>query len=163
MKYHPIFGEYNLNRDFIGKYWNRKYIRAIQTILNATKGKIGRGKSFFYKAFGESEAEYKILLYMPEVYILYRFINEEIGYSKKWRDDFNKLDKSEKKILTSIIDKNDFNKDQIKHVINKNIKHVLDHYFISRDEILNPNSDLGKLKLQFDKKGRINSNMACSG
>jgi hypothetical protein len=49
MKYHPINGDYSQNRNFIGKYWNRKYICAIQTILNATKGKIGRGKSFFIK------------------------------------------------------------------------------------------------------------------
>ncbi len=47
MKYHPISGEHSHDRDYIGQYWNRKYIRAVQAILNATKGKIGRGVSFF--------------------------------------------------------------------------------------------------------------------
>jgi hypothetical protein len=48
MKYHPIDDpKYFRNRDYIGKHWNRKFIRAIQAVLNATKGKIGRGKSFF--------------------------------------------------------------------------------------------------------------------
>ena len=42
MKYHPIRGEHSHNRDYIGEHWNRKYIRAIQAILNATKGKVGK-------------------------------------------------------------------------------------------------------------------------
>lgn len=52
MKYHPIRRtedmdeDYSHNRDYIGKYWNRKYIRAIQAVLNSTKGKIGKGTSF---------------------------------------------------------------------------------------------------------------------
>jgi hypothetical protein len=51
MKYHPIIKQvgdeidYSHNRDFIGEHWNRKYIRAVQAILNSTKGKIGWGKS----------------------------------------------------------------------------------------------------------------------
>ncbi len=162
MKYHPIFGEYNLNRNYIGKYWNRKFIRAIQTILNATKGKIGRGKRFFYKAFGESEDEYKLLLYMPEPYILYRFFFEEIGYTQKWKDDFMKLNFNERSILTSIVEINNFSKDNIKEVTNKKVKLLLDHYLITRDEILDHNSTLGKLKLQYDKKGTISSSMAQS-
>jgi hypothetical protein len=52
MKYHPIFGNYKLNRNYIGKHWNHKFIRAVQVILNATKGKIGRGRSFFIKLLG---------------------------------------------------------------------------------------------------------------
>ncbi len=80
MKFHPINGkEWYANRHFIGKHWNRKFIRAIQTILNATKGKIGKGKSFFYEAFGNDENEYFKLLYMPETYILFRFFFKEKG------------------------------------------------------------------------------------
>ncbi len=162
MKYHPIFGEFNLNRDYIGKYWNRKFIRAIQTILNATKGKIGRGKSFFYKAFGESEDEYKLLLYMPEPYILYRFFFEEIGYAQKWKDEFMKLNFNERSVLTSIVEINNFSKDNIREVTNKKVKQILDHYLITRDEILDHNTVLGKLKLQYNKKGTILSSMGQS-
>ena len=50
MKYHPINDpEFFMNRDFIGKHWNRKFIRAIQAILNSTKGKVGKGKPFLKK------------------------------------------------------------------------------------------------------------------
>ena len=62
MKYHPIRNEHSHDRDYIGEHWNRKYIRAVQAILNATKGKIGRGVSFFEKAFGRNEEEYMELL-----------------------------------------------------------------------------------------------------
>ena len=67
MKYHPIFGDYHLNRDYLGPHWNRKFIKAIQVILNATKGKIGKGKSFFYKAFGKDEEEFTKLLYRRQI------------------------------------------------------------------------------------------------
>lgn len=44
MKYHPIEDPlYFSNRDYIGKHWNRKFIRTIQAILNSTKGKVGKG------------------------------------------------------------------------------------------------------------------------
>ena len=53
MKYHPINDkEFFSNRDYIGTYWNRKFIRAVQAVLNSTKGKIGRGMEFFEEAFG---------------------------------------------------------------------------------------------------------------
>ena len=45
----------------------------MQAILNATKGKIGRGVSFFEKAFGSNEEEFMELLIMPETFILFRF------------------------------------------------------------------------------------------
>ncbi len=55
MKYHPIDNpKYFKNRDFIGEHWNRKFIRAIQAVLNSTKGKIGRGIEFFEEAFGKN-------------------------------------------------------------------------------------------------------------
>ena len=82
MKCHPIrrttdMGEdYSHNRDYIGKYWNRKYIRAIQAVLNSTKGKIGKGTSFFRKAFGENIEEYHKLLEIPETMIIYRYFFE---------------------------------------------------------------------------------------
>ena len=59
MKYHPIDDpDYFDNREYIGKHWNRKFIRSIQAVLNATKGKIGRGKSYFKEAFGEDIDEF---------------------------------------------------------------------------------------------------------
>lgn len=73
MKYHPINDEkFCKNRNFIGKHWNRKFIRAIQAVLNSTKGKIGRGKEFFEEAFGRNVAEFVKILWMPETFIIFR-------------------------------------------------------------------------------------------
>lgn len=73
MKYHPINDpEFFMNRDYIGKHWNRKFIRAVQAVLNSTKGKIGRGKEFFEEAFGGDINEFHKILWMPETFIIYR-------------------------------------------------------------------------------------------
>ena len=104
MKYHPIEDpDYFSNRDYIGEYWNRKFIRTIQAILNSTKGKVGRGKSFFEKAFGSNEEEFNKLLYMPEVMIIYRRHYEQNGITEKWWSAFNSLSVAELNIIKPII------------------------------------------------------------
>jgi len=46
MKYHPINDPmFFKNREFIGRHWCRKYIRAVQAVLTSTHGKIGRGSN----------------------------------------------------------------------------------------------------------------------
>ena len=110
MTYHPIKDEkYFKNRDYVGVNWNRKYIRAVQAILNSTKGKIGKGKSFFEKAFGKNEDEFMELLIMPETFIIYRFFFEYLGETEKWRTEFNSLSESDKEEALSIIYDADFN------------------------------------------------------
>lgn len=150
MKYHPIFGDYHLNRNYLGPNWNRKFIRAIQVILNATKGKIGKGKSFFNKAFGKDEAEFMNLLYMPETFILYRFFFEKEGFTKEWQKSFNLLTSSELAEAKKIIEKNNF-KDITIETNNINILKVLQYYTFSRENIGDSNSKLFKLKVIFDK------------
>ena len=149
MKYHPIRDEHSHDRDYIGVHWNRKYIRAVQAILNATKGKIGRGVSFFEKAFGKNEEEFMELLIMPETFLLYRFFFEHLGYTQKWREAMNNLSEDEKAELYPIVFKNDFN--HIEELTeNKNLIHVLGFYKNYRGEIANPNSELYKLKKEFE-------------
>jgi hypothetical protein len=154
MKFHPIFGDYHLNRDYLGPHWNRKFIRAIQTILNATKGSIGKGRSYFYKAFGKNEEEYLRLLYMPDTFILFRFFFEKEGLTNEWWESFNSLSKNELAEAKKIIEKNDF-KNILLLTENENIHKVLKYYTYSRDYIRNSNSDIAKLKLIFDKLGKV--------
>ncbi len=109
MKYHPIDDpDYYDNRDYIGKHWNRKFIRAIQAVLNSTKGKIGRSVEFFEEAFGKDIDEFQKILWMPETFIIYRrkydaklrerlaerytsHSDEDCDLANEWWEKFQKL------------------------------------------------------------------------
>lgn len=150
MKYHPIRDEHSHDRDYIGEHWNRKYIRAVQAILNATKGKIGRGVSFFEKAFGRNEEEYMELLIMPETFLLFRFFFEHLGYTQQWREAMSTLTEEEREELYPIIFKNDFNHiDDLTD--NEKFRHILKFYKNYRGDIADHNSELYKLKKEFDE------------
>lgn len=131
MKYHPIRDpEYFRNRDYLGKHWNKKFIRAIQAIINATKGKIGRGRSFFEAAFGKNLDEFHDLLWMPEAMIIYRVKYNEIA--TKWKMAFHSLDEAELVVAKKIISLNRFNNDEIFKIESENIREVLKFYQITR-------------------------------
>lgn len=136
MKFHPITGEQRFNRDYLGLHWNRKFIRAVQAVLNATKGKIGKGVSFFYKAFGESEDFFlNRLLYMPETFILYRLFFEENGLVYKWWEDFSSLSGNDSEEAKEIIENNIFTNIEAL-TDNPNVLKVLKYYTITRDDIV---------------------------
>ena len=150
MKYHPISNEHSHDRDYIGEHWNRKYIRAVQAILNATKGKIGRGMSFFEKAFGKNEDEFMELLIMPETFLLFRFFFEHIGYTQQWRETIKTLNKQERSELFPIIFRNDFN--HIEELTdNEKYRYILSFYKNYRGDIADHNSELYHLKKSFDE------------
>lgn len=152
MKYHPINDpEFFMNRDYIGKHWNRKFIRAIQAILNSTKGKIGRGKEFFEEAFGENIDEYMKLLWMPETFIIYRRkynedlrkkmkdkyvkqYGEESNLANEWWNDFSSLSPEQLEITKSIISSNNF-KDYELEYNDPQIKKVINYYKITRNNV----------------------------
>ena len=165
MKYHPIRKDdadnedYSHNRDFIGKYWNRKYIRAIQAILNSTKGKVGRGKEFFLEAFGHSEEEFMELLEMPETFILYRFffkwLDEKDGkgtnyWRRCWRLFMETGDVNERDKVIDIIHRNIFSEEELSEVTHPASKELLACYSNYRKEIITPGTKLFLLKQEYD-------------
>jgi hypothetical protein len=151
MKYHPINDpEYFMNRDYIGKFWNRKFIRAVQAVLNSTKGKIGKGVEFFEEAFGRNVDEFRKILWMPETFIIYRrqydanlrnrlaerytsHSKEDCDLANEWWEKFSALpyDKSEK--AKEIIALNKF-KDGDFVCEDQDILDVLSYYKITRDD-----------------------------
>ena len=165
MKYHPLRREagseidYSHNRDYIGKYWNRKYIRAVQAILNSTKGQIGKGQSFFYEAFGNDEEEYLRLLDMPESFILYRFFFKWLdGINglgpQHWRETWNlcreKLSDEEWSEVLEVIHHNDFKKETTEHFTDADVRKLLGFYKNLRDEVSSPGTELYELKKDYD-------------
>ena len=109
MKYHPISDpDYFSNRDYLGEHWCRKYVRFVQLVLNATMGKVGRGKTFFLKAFGETTAEFRELLLMPEYMVRNRLDCEACGETERWRAALFSLDELDLTEFKRRIHYNDF-------------------------------------------------------
>ena len=160
MKYHPLHGENSHDRDYIGVHWNRKYIRAIQAILNSTKGKVGKGVEFFGEAFGHTEEEYFELLEMPETFILYRFffkwLDEKNGRGTEywralWKKCKAKLTETDWSHVLSIIHTNVFNEDIILDYNNGEVRELLRCYMNYRKDIVTPETELYHLKQEYDQ------------
>lgn len=166
MKYHPLRREegweedFSHNRDYIGPKWNRKYIRAIQAVLNSTKGKVGRGVSFFEKAFGKDLSEYRELLEMPEPFILYRFffqwLDDQPGqrgtghWRGCWRQAMAELDGAEKKALLDLVHSNQVRAAEIERFPSPVARELLSYYLPDRNEVERPGSELHRLKQIYD-------------
>ena len=165
MKYHPlrkgkeIDNDYSHNRDYIGLHWNRKYVRAIQAILNSTKGKVGRGQSFFFEAFGHSEEEFLELLEMPETFIIYRFFFkwlDKIGekgtshWRGAWKICKENVSEEEWRNLLDVIHRNEFTAEERSLFCNPYILELLDYYTNYRKDIITPGTKLFELKQEFN-------------
>jgi hypothetical protein len=159
MKYHPIDDPaYFDNRNFTGKAWNRKYIRAVQAVLNSTHGKIGRGKSFFEAAFGKTLAQFHEILMMPEAFIIERYKYDREAYERyligggkkndkmteevlnkygemtaRWRKAYTALSAKQKRQANPIIESNNFTDEAINDV-DSSVLEVLQYYRIKRYE-----------------------------
>lgn len=151
MKYHPVDDpNYFCNRDYIGENWNRKFIRAIQAVLNATKGKIGRGKEFFEEAFGKDIDEFNKILWMPEAFIIYRrkydeelrirladkyktHYDDENNLVNEWWHKFKALDAKQLQAAKDIIASNRFADEDVEYCNDKFVREVLEYYRIKRD------------------------------
>ena len=170
MKYHPIrkgkddAEDLSHNRDYIGKHWNRKYIRAIQAILNSTKGKVGKGITFLLEAFGNDETEYMELLEMPETFILYRFFFkwlDEKGsmgtdhWRQCWSHCMNTLAEDEKQLVLDIIHTNTFYKEELEAVTSADALKLLNFYTNYRKDIITPGTELYRLKQEYDENPTI--------
>lgn len=151
MKYHPLNEkEFFMNRDYIGEHWNRKFIRAVQAVLNSTKGKIGRGIEFFEEAFGKDIDEFMKILWMPETFIIYRRIYDaelrrrladryskvtehDCDLANEWWAKFKSLPEDKLNKAKAIIAQNKFN-DGDYECDDEEIEEVISYYKITRND-----------------------------
>jgi hypothetical protein len=139
MKYHPIMDEkWFSNRDYIGNNWTRKAIRTVQAVLNSTHGKIGKGRTFFFKAFGRSEAEFEDLIRMPEAFIIKRWDAELGGLTGRWRKAYTALSETERAFVNAIVDTNVFSAEMWQGQSSA-VRKALDFYLIKCEDILPAN------------------------
>lgn len=150
MKYVPLFGEEAKDRKYIGTHWNRKFLRAIQSILNATKGIVAPGYDFFENAFGVDVDEFIEILYLPEQYIMNRKYCLNAGITEQWRNDYNSLDTYELVLAKEIIHENDFS-DAISKSDNIKIQRLLQHYTHAKLSIKETEVEVRNLRLKYNK------------
>lgn len=96
MKYAPID---MIDRSYIGAHWNKKYLSAMNIILNVTKGIIAKEKDFFIRAYGNTPEEFHEILSMPNEFIKFRDFFEKKGLIDLWKQDFRKLNQEAKGLL----------------------------------------------------------------
>lgn len=150
MKYIPLFGEEAKERHYTGKFWNKKFTRAIQSVSNATRGIVPPERTFFEKAYGRDVDEYMEILHMPETYIIYRKLFEvDLGLTKKWQALYRSLTELELQEAKFIIDTNDFT-NLTEKTANSKILHLLQHYTISRKDVKESDKEYNLIKKKFD-------------
>ena len=103
MRYQPITLK---DRSFVGKRWNRYFLRSMQVILQATHGVVSGKPDFFNYAFGDSVDNFMLLLATPHEFIF----NREYYFKKEGRpvlDEFYahwfKLNESEQAELINLL------------------------------------------------------------
>ena len=69
MRYQPVTLK---DRSHVGKRWNRYYLRSFQIMLQATRGIVSGGSSFFGHAYGRTERDFEYLLGLPHAFIFFR-------------------------------------------------------------------------------------------
>ncbi|NKB32617.1 MAG: radical SAM protein [Pseudomonadales bacterium] len=103
MRYQPVDLK---DRSHIGQKWNRYLLRSMQLILQATHGIVSGAPSYFRRAFGDSESEFKELLALPHKFIFNRTYYEELDGKPElieYKSEYAKLNDSEKEELVSLI------------------------------------------------------------
>lgn len=102
MKYASIE---HTDRSYVGVLWNKKYLRAINVILNVTSGVVAKEEDFFVRAFGHDESEFIEILTMPDEFIRFRGFFEKNGLIESWRSIYHNLSMKEKENLIEILER----------------------------------------------------------
>ena len=116
MRYIPLDAK-DRDVDTGNGHWNRKYLRAVQVILNVMKGPVMPGKQFFIQAFGRDAEEFKAIMSMPEEFIRNRLVSNWkdldsvearwMPYVRQWMTEFARLTSADKEQLMNAIGSSD--------------------------------------------------------
>jgi hypothetical protein len=152
MKYAPINAR---DRKFIGKHWNKKYLSAINIIINVTKGVVVKEIDFFYEAFGTNVNDFLMILNMPDEFIRHRHYFRDNGLLKYWNDLYSDLSLNEKKYLLKILCEAKDNKNIfIKNHPNK-ISKILALYRINKNQFDKGEKSVSLIKTEIRKINNI--------
>lgn len=134
MKYASIE---HTDRSYVGKHWNKKYLRAINVILNVTSGVVAKEEDFFLRAFGHDENEFKMILTMPDDFIRYRDFFDKKGISLLWKSYYNELDEKDEGKLIAILERMVDEPNVLDMQYNEKINSILPFYKITKKKVDN--------------------------
>ena len=134
MKYASIE---HTDRDFIGKNWNKKYLKSLNVILNVTRGVVAKEKDFFLRAFGHDPGEFTEILSMPDDYIRYRDYFEKNGLIQCWKDVYRTLDAGEKADLVKLLSDTDSETHIMQQPHQMQLDRILKFYTAKKSKIEN--------------------------
>ncbi len=116
MRYIPLDAK-NRDIDTGNGYWNKKYLRSVQVILNVMKGPVMPGKQFFLQAFGRDAEEFKAIMSMPDEFIRNRLVSNWkdidsiearwMPYVRDWMNEFSRLSSADKNLIIEAIEPSD--------------------------------------------------------
>lgn len=132
MKYASIE---EIDRNFVGEFWCKKYLRAINIILNVTSGVVAKEKDFFERAYGTTPEEFIEILSMPDDFIRFRNFFDDIGLSNIWKKMYNQLSTENKKLLIKAL--SEFSTDMIavERNTNEQLNDILQFYTIKKNSV----------------------------
>ena len=99
MRYQPVDIK---DRSFIGKNWNKHFLRSFQVMLQATRGVVSGSPDYFGFAFGETLDDFKTLLSMPHEFLFHRkyfFEGFGRGILDEWKAAMAKLDDGDRAFI----------------------------------------------------------------
>ncbi len=131
MKYAPIDEK---DRSYIGQYWNRKYLGAINVIINVTNGVVPKEKDFFFEAFGSNVEEFLEILCMPDEFIRFRHFFRDNGLINYWKTLYYSMSEDEKVYLLDRLCEYKTNKSIINDNHPKRVKKILALYTINKSQ-----------------------------
>lgn len=131
MKYAPIKEK---DRSYIGKFWNRKYLNAINVIINVTNGVVAKEKGFFFEAFGSNIEEFLEILCMPDEFIRFRHFFRDNGLIDYWKTLYCSLSEDEKEYLLDRICEYKTNRSIMTDNHPKQVKKMLVLYTINKSQ-----------------------------
>ncbi|HUW46697.1 MAG TPA: radical SAM protein [Dehalococcoidia bacterium] len=131
MKYAPIKEK---DRRHIGEFWNRKYLSAVNVIINVTNGVVAKEKDFFFEAFGSNIEEFFEILGMPDEFIRFRHFFRDNGLIDYWKTLFHSLSEEEKMRLIDVLCKQKLNESIRSDGHSKRVKKMLVLYTLNKSQ-----------------------------
>ncbi len=131
MRYQPT----NLpDRSHVGEKWTRYQLRSLQIILQATHGVVSGEPDFFKVAFGDTAAEFEVLIRRPHHFIFNRDWYES-GPGRPeleaFQAGYNRLSDAQRNELLSFLSSHEPARFRVEavNVTDAQVRRILEHYF----------------------------------